>query len=144
MPILTPVPEPPEYVSPLPDVDALLHEIFTAGGLRHVTQVGPDLYSRLPLVVSYRIGGAAPDPRRLDVATVFAQTWAAGKADAWHLAVSVRLALFDAWRSQAVYPSGVVNRFSEISAPSEIRGSEQPDNVWRYDATYRISVRPNI
>lgn len=127
----------------LADVDALLHSILTAVGVKHLTEVGPDLYQRMPLVVAYRASGAAVHPELLDRATVFAQAWAGNKGSAYALALDVRLALFRAWRNQIKYSTGVVNHYSEVSGPSEIRGVGQPDNAWRYDATYSITIRPS-
>lgn len=93
-------------------------------------------------VYLHRVGGAALDLEFLDVATVDVQTFAATRRGAADLADDVRAALYLAWRGQLVTAEGHLAAFREITGPSELRTGNQPDSLYRFQATYAASIRP--
>jgi hypothetical protein len=129
----------------LPYADALVTGIVRAAlpGVEVGTLVPADLYpAPRPFVLAHRVGGAAIDPRFLDSATVDVQAFAPTRRGAADLAEVVRVALFDAWRVQLVTPDGHLASFREIAGPAELRTANQPDSLYRFQATYAVSIRP--
>jgi hypothetical protein len=130
----------------LADVDALLLDVLlpaTALGLGNVVEeLDPDYLEHLPVVHAYRWGGAAEHPRFLDVAVCDVHAIAQGKTAALELAETCRVALYEAWERQLIYPHGSIAGYEEISAPTELRTARQADNVTRVQATYRLRVCP--
>lgn len=128
----------------LPDADALILEVLrdAIDDQEFGTQIPADLLDSLPYVTAHRSGGASVDPRFLDRATVDVQTWADTRKEAFDVASACRDALRDAWLDGTVYDLGHVAAFREITAPNELRTSDQSDQVWRTQATYSLFLRP--
>lgn len=127
----------------IPDADLLLGQIFAAAGADNLgTQIPKDLLDRLPFVMGVRFGGAPTDPRFLDRATVSLDVWDDDRKGAHDTAWAMWLALRDAALSQTVFDAGHVAKFQPISAPSELRTPDQRDNVWRFNATASLVIRP--
>lgn len=129
----------------LPDADLLLIEILdalTPDGTALGTQIPDDLLDRLPFVVGVRFGGGDADDRFLDRATVTIDVWASSRQSASDIASEIRFGLRDAARNQTVYTNGHLARRDVTSAPAELRTPEQADNVWRFNATYSLVLRP--
>jgi hypothetical protein len=99
----------------------------------------------LPFVLARPIGGAAVDMRFLARAVVDVQTWAETDRDAETLAAAARAALVTAWRTQAVIPgAGSIGWLGERAAPSLLPDENAPDGVYRYQATYELTMRPAL
>lgn len=129
----------------LPDADALVLACFRAAisDQEFGTQIPADLLDSLPYATAVRFGGAAVDPRFLDSATFDVQTWGGSRKAAFDLARSMRAALVDAWLNATVYAGlGHIAHFREITAPNELRTSDQADGLWRTQATYSLALRP--
>lgn len=128
-----------------PDAEALVIAILKAGSVPKVSTEAPaNLYTVLPYVVAYRFGGSSDHLRLRDRATFQVQAWGASRELAADLAETCRVLLFQAALKQqtVVGVAGYVNRFTEVSAPAEIRTADQPDRTWRFDATYSLRIRP--
>ncbi|MFD7101932.1 hypothetical protein [Streptomyces celluloflavus] len=137
----------------LPDADTLVRLALTAGlAERGITAsvwtLWPDdWYTRMPLVVARRVpGGAAPDPRGLDSATITLTACASTRTAASLLARQVRALLFDRCADQfaAVEAGGYLSSFGEDSAPVEDRtpGPTLHTDVYRFTGTFRVTTRP--
>ncbi|MFF4607930.1 hypothetical protein ACFY12_34985 [Streptomyces sp. NPDC001339] len=97
----------------------------------------------LPFVLARPVGGAAVDMRFLARAVVDVQTWAESDRTAENLAVAARTALVVAWRAQTVVPAvGSIGFLAERKAPVLLPDARTPDGVYRYQATYELTVRP--
>lgn len=132
-------------MSDLPDSDALVLAVLRAAisDQEFGTQIPADLLASLPFATASRIGGAAVDPRFLDSATFDVQTWAGTRKAAFDLAAACRAALLDAWLNATVYEDlGHISSFREITGPAEIRTPDQADGLWRFQATYTLTLRP--
>lgn len=127
----------------LPDADLLLKQLLTAASVtNHGTEIPRDLTSRLPFAVAVRFGGAPNDPRFVDRATISVDTWAATRKGARDLSMTIFNALLAAKRTQTVYAAGSIAGLSVISMPSELRTPNQADNVWRFNGSYSLILRP--
>lgn len=129
----------------LPYADSLLIGIVRAAlpGVEVGTLVPADLPSNPRLfVLLHRVGGAAIDLQFLDRATVDVQTYAPTRRGAADLADDVRTVLFTAYRIQHATPEGHIAYFREVAGPSELRTANQPDALYRFQATYTASLRP--
>lgn len=131
----------------LPDADMLVLEVIR--GYLPGQQVGnvipADLANRLPYVTAIRVSGPPLHPRFAGGPTVDVQTWASTRRGAADLAESVRVAFYEAWRSQTVYPSGAWVAFQRcLSEPAEIRATDSlatPQDLYRFQASYRLVIR---
>lgn len=129
----------------LPDEDFLLVEILatiTPDGTSIGTQMPDHVLNDLPFVAAHAFGGPDVDDRFLTRATVTVDVWAATRKAASDIARGIRTGLRDAVRNQTVYDNGHLSRRDVISAPSELRTPERADNVWRFNATYSLVLRP--
>lgn len=110
--------------------------------------VGAVIGTRLPevlpakFVLARRAGGGSVDPRFLDRAIVDVQTFAATSKTSEDLSIDARQALLEVWETQAVFEGGSISHFADMSAPSELDDSSIPKNVYRYQASYELGVRP--
>ncbi|MFE2912819.1 hypothetical protein [Kitasatospora indigofera] len=97
----------------------------------------------LPFVLARRVGGSSTDPRFLDRAIVDVSTWADSDRAAEDLAEDARTALVLAWQQQTVVAGvGSIGRFIELEGPILLPSDDDPDGVYRYQATYEITGRP--
>lgn len=129
----------------LPYADALLIALVRAAipDAEAGTLVPADLPNNpRPFVLVHRVGGAAIDPQFLDQATVDVQAFADTRTGAADLAETVRVALFEAYRTQQVNQHGHIAYYRETSGPSEVRTADQPDQLYRFQATYSLALRP--
>lgn len=137
----------------LPDADELVRLAVAAG----LTELGvtasvwtlwpDDWYSRMPLVVARRVpGGAAPDPRGVDAATITLTGCAPTRGAASLLARQARTALFDQCIDQFadIEAGGYLSSFDEDSAPAEDRtpGPVLHTDAFRFTGTFRVITRP--
>lgn len=132
-------------VPTLPDADALVLAALRAAvpNQEFGTQIPKNVLNSLPYATAVRFGGASVDPRFLDAATIDVQTWAGSRKAAFDLATLCRNALRDAWLNGTVYANlGHVSHFREVTGPNELRTQDQPDQVWRTQATYSLTLRP--
>ncbi|MBA0054295.1 hypothetical protein E0L36_26620 [Streptomyces sp. AJS327] len=132
----------------LPDVDALVTDALRSGlpGANVRVLWPPDGWEDLlPLVVASRVSGAAVDPRGIDVALVDVQCAARTRREANALARTARVVLASTCRAQFRGADGYLTRFQEVAGPAELRVGEPeagPD-LFRFQATYRVTARPN-
>ncbi len=131
----------------LPDVDALVTDALRSGlsGVTVRVLWPGDWSARLPLVVARRVSGAATSAGGIDVAIVDVQCAASTRREASALARSARVVLLTACRAQHRGVDGYLSTGREESGPAEIRIGEPaagPD-VFRFQATYRVTARPN-
>ena len=128
----------------LPDADALVLSVIRAAipTIKLGTQIPDNLLTNLPYATARRFGGAAVDPRFLDRASVDVQTWGASRKAASDLAYDIREAFRAAAANQTVYTLGHIARYRENAAPTELRTTDQADNVWRFQASYSLFLRP--
>ncbi|NGO71449.1 hypothetical protein [Streptomyces boncukensis] len=97
----------------------------------------------LPFVLARPVGGAAVDMRFLGRAVVDVQCWAETDRAAEDLAANARTALVTAWRAQTVIPAvGSIGFLTERAAPALLPDERTPDGVYRYQASYELTVRP--
>ena len=131
-------------MSNLPDADGLILSVIEAAEptLSLGTQIPDDLLDDLPFAMVRRFGGAAVDLRFLDRATVDVQTWAASRKSAYDTIDAVRTAFIDAAYNQTTFPLGHIARCVEVAAPSELRTVDQAGDVWRFQASYSLFLRP--
>lgn len=132
-------------VPTLPDADMLILDIVRTAipaGVEFGTQIPADLLASMPFCKLNRVGGGAVDPRFLDRASIDVQVWADDRTTAYTTARAVGNALRDAALNQTVFDAGHVARFVEESGPSELRSTDQPSNVWRFQASYSLFLRP--
>lgn len=98
----------------------------------------------LPFVLARPIGGSAVDLRFLARAQVDVQTWAETDRGAEDLAAAARDAFTTAWRTQAVVPGiGSIGWLAERAALALLPDERTPDGVYRYQATYELTARPD-
>lgn len=128
----------------LPDADALALSVIRAAypAIKLGTQIPDDILSVLPYATCVRFGGSAVDPRFLDRATYNVQTWGGTRKAASDLAYDIREVFRLAAANQTVYPLGHIARYREVTAPTELRTADQADNLWRFQATYSLFLRP--
>jgi hypothetical protein len=127
----------------LPDVDDLVRGILAGTGVKVGVNVPADMVTDwLPYIAAKRIGGASVDPANLDRATVSVDCYSGARRTAAEMAEACRTLLYRAWRSQTVYAAGTVAHFAEATAPFELRTAGQPQDLYRYTATYSLHVRP--
>ncbi|MEO3851754.1 hypothetical protein ABGB09_29700 [Streptomyces sp. B8F3] len=97
----------------------------------------------LPYALARPMGGAAPDMRFLAGALVDIQTFAETDRDAEQLAAVARTALVVAWRTQQVVPGvGSIGHLTERAAPVLLPDERTGHGIYRYQATYEITIRP--
>lgn len=129
----------------LPYVDGLVLAILRAAlpGAVTVESELSDPVRRTPYVFVNLVGGDEVDPRFLGVPRVEVDVFATGgRRAAADLAEDVRVALFRAWEDQTVTPHGHLASFRTVAYPRAIRTAGQPNEVYRYTATYALGVRP--
>lgn len=128
----------------LPDAErlvlALLRPAFPA--VSFGTLIPDDIATRLPYVVVRRAGGAAIDTRFIDQPVVSVDVWHASKDGASDLAEDIRVALVLAWEQQAVTDVGHLAGMREDAGPAELVTNDQPDTLFRYQASYALATRP--
>ena len=131
-------------MSNLPDADALVLSVIAAAEptLNLGTQIPADLLDKLPFAVVRRFGGAAVDLRFLDRATFDVQAWAGSRKAAYDTVDAIRTAFIDVVYNQTKFPLGHIARCVEIAAPSELRTVDQAGDVWRFQASYSLFLRP--
>lgn len=137
----------------LPDADELVRLALAAG----LTEQGvtasvwtlwpDDWYAQMPLVVARRVpGGAAPDPRGVDSATVTLTACARTRSAASRLARQARTALFGQCNDQfaSIEAGGYLSSFGEDSAPAEDRapGPQLHTDAFRFTGVFRVITRP--
>lgn len=139
----------------LPDVDLMLVTLLRAE-LAMGTEVESlrpaDFLDRLPMVTARRIPGGGPTRnwRFRDTALVDVQTWAkdaagaaTGRQQASDLAEACLVALCRAADRQTVLVGlGSVKSVAVTAGPGELRDPDQPGGLSRFQASYRIAVRP--
>lgn len=102
----------------------------------------PDLPQReYPLILIHRAGGTALDMELADRPTLDIQVFSKDSlADAEELALRVRGALLDAWKSQELISGkGYINFVREMSGPNSV-----PDpgaNAWRIQMLLSVIIR---
>lgn len=131
----------------LPDADQLVLDVIRSGvSADNVANTIPaDLAERLPFITARRITGPPAHPRFAGNPTVDVQVWADDRKTSADLAESVRVAIYEAWRTQATYPSGWISHQVCTSEPAEIRptggAAAAPQELYRFQATYRLVIR---
>lgn len=130
----------------LPDADLILMAIVASVegfSENYGTQIPDDMLGRLPFAVVVRFGGASTDPRWSSRANVSIDVWDETRQGARDKAYDIWVALRDAALAQTVFSGlGHVSGFSGISEPSELRTPDQADNVWRFNASASLILRP--
>lgn len=130
----------------LPDTDLLLGSYLNtvlAAGVTVSNHVPADVLAQMPYVRVVRIGGGDTHPQFATNPTVQTDCWESTRAKAANLAEDVRVALWQAWRTQADLGAGYIAGFRVVTAPTELRLPDQLTNVYRYQAAYALIVRPN-
>lgn len=131
----------------LPDADQLVLDVIrSALGPDNVGNFIPaDLAEMLPYITAARITGPPRHPRFAGNPTIDVQTWADDRKTASDLAESVRVAFYEAWRTQTVYPSGWISHQRCTSEPANLpltgAAANAPQDLYRFQATYRLVVR---
>ena len=132
----------------LPDADMLVLSVIETA--QPVLNIGTQIYDDLvddvtagdPFVLVRRIGGAWVYPNLYDRASFDVQTWGASREDAYNAAVTVRDLLYAAAHSQTTFPLGHIARFVVVQAPAELRTADQAGDIWRFQASYSLFLRP--
>jgi hypothetical protein len=130
------------YQRLLPDATKLGRAVLLQSGAPVASEIPADLAARVPLFTFYRFGGAAIHPVLFDRATCQCIAWGSTYELARDLAETGRVLFWQAWRSGFSTADGWLNRVDEVVAPAETRTQGQPDNVFRFDATYALFARP--
>lgn len=121
-------------------VTALLEQALAIPDGRVGTQRPEQLLSRLPFLLVYRFGGG--DDGVTDVAELGVEVFASSYAEGQPLAEAARQALLAAAATAVTVPSGrrvSVDDVVTLTAPVE--APYGGDDVRRWTATYRVSVR---
>jgi hypothetical protein len=132
----------------LPDIDLMLVTLLRDGlgtGVEVQNLRPADFLDRLPMVTARRIPGGGPPAnwRFRDTAPVDVQTWAATRAQASDLAQECLVVLCSAADRQAVLPGlGSIKTVVVTAGPGELREADQPGRLSRFQAGYRVTVRP--
>lgn len=126
----------------LPDADDVARDVLLTSGVPVMANTPANLLDLLPAVVVRRFGGAAVHSALLDRATVAVDAYAGTRREAADLAETCRVLLYRAWREQTIHAGASVAKFNEIASPSELRGDGQPDQLYRFNATYSLHLRP--
>lgn len=127
----------------LPDTDLLLMELLRPAVAAEVgTEIPADLADRLPYLTAKRISGGDIHPRFADHPTIDVQSWAATLQEASLLARTAEAVLYLAWYDQTVTSHGHLGWYQKMSGPSELRTEGQLDNVFRFQASYELIIRP--
>lgn len=126
----------------LPDADDVIRDILLASGVSVMVNTPADLMNLLPAVVASRFGGGSIHPALLDRATFSVDAYASTRREAANLAETCRVLLYRAWREQTVHAGASVARYVETSGAFELRTDGQADELYRFNATYSLYVRP--
>lgn len=124
----------------LPDAELLVKAVLTDCPASSRTPV--NVAAKVPHRVVYKLGGVAVHPQFLDKPHIQVVSYAGTRAAARDLAESARVALFQAWRTQARTSLGGIHKVKEVISPFEVRTGTEPDGVYRFDATYEVWTRP--
>lgn len=131
----------------LPDCDTVMKQVLDGAlpGVDHGTVIPSDLVDNLPFITFRTLGDKPAHPKLGARCRVVVQCWSDSRKTASDTAESVRIAVDEA--PDTTYASGRVS-FSEcLTQPAEVPNT-QPDlqpaqNLYRFQATYRLVVRPN-
>lgn len=128
----------------LPDAMKLTREILQQCGAPASADVPPNLREKSPRFTVFRSGGVSSHLALVDRPTMQISAWGLSYEQARDLAETGRSLL---WQAAAGVPgwntiNGRLNRLTEILGPTEVRTVGQPDDVWRFDFTHRLTVRP--
>lgn len=124
----------------LPDEELLVGDVLNDVPWSPITP--PNLASKMPCRVIYKLGGTAVHPQFMDKPTIhivsYAGTYDAAKA----LAETARVRLWNARRAQTRFEHGVIHRVVESLSPFHPRTGTEPDGVFRFDQTHQVWTRP--
>lgn len=128
----------------LPDTDALLMSLFNAAfpNLQVVTIMPALPLREYPIILARRLSGGARHLEFVDLAIVQIDVFDPDRQTTSDTCRGCRGALLDAWLNQTIYPEGHIGRVEEIDGPSEVRDNDSPANLYRFNATYNILIRP--
>ncbi len=131
----------------LPDVDLIVAAALREGLPQATVRVlWPDDWAdHLPLIVVRQVAGGSADRRGIGVAVIDVQCADSDRRNASALARTARTVIAGACISQFSGPGGYLNRFADVTGgPYEIRTGtpESGPDLYRYQATYRVTVRP--
>lgn len=132
----------PTLVRDLPDAMELVREVLLAAAVPCGPDVPPKLLAACPRFTAYRSGGQVLKPKLLDrpIMTVIAfDTTYEGARD---LAETGQSLLLRAWLGNFHSANGSIGKVEVLSAPSQVQLANTPYGVFRFDATYRLHVRP--
>lgn len=125
-----------------PDADDVIRDILGASGVLVMVNTPADLMNLLPAVVASRFGGGSIHPALLDRATFSVDAYARTRREAADLAETCRVLLYRAWREQTAHAGASVANYTETAAPFELRSDGQADELYRFNATYSLAIRP--
>lgn len=127
-----------------PDTDAVLLGALRAGVPNGVTVVRlrpDDFLAHLPMVSARTITADATDMVRfVSYAEVDVQSWASTPDAASNLDDACLAALIAA--QGRVFAGGYITRIVTQSLGTEVRDPDQPGRLYRWQAGYRLTIRP--
>lgn len=109
-------------------------------GVQVVTQLPPPDLRLYPVLRAIRIGGAQVKHGLLEAPLVQIDSFATDRRGAAQVASNARDAL-EAAKNQ-ITPEGYIGWVTEVSGPVELRDPDQPNNIFRFSATYELRTRP--
>lgn len=100
------------------------------------TEVGPDDMANPPRLVATTFASSPVDGPLLHLrAGIQLTAWASKRAEASLVCRQAVAVLQMAWVTQRVVGAGHMRRFTLTAQPAEVRDDNQPDGMWRFDAT---------
>lgn len=126
----------------LPDTELVIRDVLLGTGVSVGANIPADLLNRLPYISARRFGGAAVHQKFLDRATFTIDYWSANRPTASAMAETGRVLFQNAWQNQTVHAGATIARFTEVTAPSELRTPGQADGLYRFTTTCSFLIRP--
>jgi hypothetical protein len=126
----------------LPYVDGLLMAVLRPGlpGVPVVTQLPAPAIRTYPVVLARRIGGAQVRHGLLDAPLVQIDCFSTDRRGSALISANARDAI-EAAKNQ-ITSDGYIGWVTEVSGPVELRDPDQPNNIFRFSATYELRTRP--
>lgn len=126
----------------LPDAQLVLREILLLSGVPVASTPPTELKTKVPCLTCYRSGGNVIAPKLADRPLIHVIAWGGSYDQARDLAQTVRSLIFRAWRTPTVSALGRIGWVDEVIGPVQVATGTEPYDVWRFDADYRVIIRP--
>lgn len=123
-----------------PDPDLAMLAWLAAPGVTVLPERPADLLARVPLLLITPIPASSPHPGLHDRAIYNVQTIHTSRKKARDLLTGARARLWSAWHHQTPAGGLVLNQVREDEGPNQVT-SGLPDGLWRWSATWAVSLQ---